>query len=81
MKEGPLVLRESDAALRLVMELDPPWNSIALAKVFPKFLRDATYRWVARNRHRWFGASDDCALLRTEWKDRFLDGAIRGGGS
>lgn len=36
-------------------------------------LRDALYRWLARNRYRWFGRSDTCLLPAPEHAARFLD--------
>jgi predicted DCC family thiol-disulfide oxidoreductase YuxK len=39
----------------------------------PKFLSDAAYNAVARNRYRIFGRSEVCALPREEDRARFLD--------
>jgi predicted DCC family thiol-disulfide oxidoreductase YuxK len=73
VRDGALVLRESDAILHLARHLRVPWSLVALGTIIPKPLRDGLYRWFARNRHRWFGAAKGCARLREEWKDRFLD--------
>lgn len=72
VQDGAEVLRESDAALRLAGLLAFPWSLLALGKVVPKVARDAVYRWIARNRLRWFGSTDGCALMRSQWKDRFV---------
>lgn len=72
--DGQEILRESRAVLRLTPHLRFPWNLLGGARVVPQGIRDAIYRWVARNRLRWFGATDGCDLMRSEWKDRFVDG-------
>jgi predicted DCC family thiol-disulfide oxidoreductase YuxK len=35
-------------------------------------VRDLAYRWVARNRYRWFGKRDICRVPTPELKERFL---------
>jgi len=30
------------------------------------------YRWVARNRYRWFGKRDSCRVPSPEERERFL---------
>lgn len=72
VQDGAEILRESDAALRLAGLLLFPWNLLALGKIVPKAVRDPVYRWIARNRLRWFGTSAGCALMRERWKDRFV---------
>jgi len=34
---------------------------------------DALYRWIARNRYRWFGRKDACPLPPPGLRERFLD--------
>ena len=40
--------------------------------VVPQFLRDAVYRFIARNRYRWFGKEETCRVPTPELKARFL---------
>ena len=37
-----------------------------------RFLREAIYRWVARNRYRWFGTKDVCGLPTEAERRRML---------
>lgn len=53
---------ESDAALYVLAVLGWPWRAAAAARVVPRFVRDRVYRWVARNRYRWFGTRHACIL-------------------
>jgi predicted DCC family thiol-disulfide oxidoreductase YuxK len=62
----------SDAALRIVRVLGPPWSWLRVLAALPRPLRDAGYDFVARNRYRWFGKKDACPMPRAEWRTRFL---------
>jgi predicted DCC family thiol-disulfide oxidoreductase YuxK len=62
----------SDAALRIVRELGPPWRWLRVLAALPRPLRDAAYDFVARNRYRWFGKKDACPMASAEWTSRFL---------
>jgi predicted DCC family thiol-disulfide oxidoreductase YuxK len=42
-------------------------------RLVPRMMRDPAYRWLARNRYRWFGRSDACWLPAPEHAARFLD--------
>jgi predicted DCC family thiol-disulfide oxidoreductase YuxK len=55
--------RKSDAVLRVFSGLGGGWRLLALAaRLLPRFLRDAIYDVVARNRIRWFGRRAACRI-------------------
>jgi predicted DCC family thiol-disulfide oxidoreductase YuxK len=58
---GDTAYLRSDAALRILREL-PRWRWSAVLRAIPAPVRDALYGIVARNRYRWFGRLDACAL-------------------
>lgn len=60
VRDGGRVWMDSDAVLHLWSELGWPWRIGAIFKLVPKRLRDPVYRFVARNRYRWFGKRDTC---------------------
>jgi len=62
----------SSGVLRIARSLPFPWSLAAIFLVVPRFVRDGIYRWVARNRYRWFGKQESCLLPKPEWRDRFL---------
>ena len=64
--------RESDASLRIYRRLGGLYWPLGLALFVPRVLRDPVYRWVARNRYRWFGKRDTCRVPTPEQRDRFL---------
>jgi predicted DCC family thiol-disulfide oxidoreductase YuxK len=70
--EGGRARRDSDAVLAIWSGLGWPWRAAAIARIVPAALRDPLYRWVARNRYRWFGRSETCWLPGPELADRFL---------
>lgn len=62
----------SSGALRVARHLRAPWNLLRIFWIVPRPIRDAVYRWFARNRYRWFGKSDSCRVPTPELKARFL---------
>ncbi|WP_145146475.1 thiol-disulfide oxidoreductase DCC family protein [Paenibacillus xylanexedens] len=62
----------STAALRLAKGLKFPYPLLYVFIIIPKFIRNAVYNLVARNRYRWFGKDEACMLPTPEIKDRFL---------
>ncbi|QNP41310.1 thiol-disulfide oxidoreductase DCC family protein [Lysobacter solisilvae (ex Woo and Kim 2020)] len=64
--------RDTDAIVRVVAGLAGPWRLVHALRVVPRPLRDRAYRWLARNRYRWFGRHDACALPPDGHADRFL---------
>jgi len=66
------VYTESTAAILALAELGGLWGALKFLLIFPKFLRDSVYRFVARNRYKWFGKKETCRLPTTEERARFL---------
>ena len=71
--EGGRAYTASDAALRVARRLPWPWCWCFVFIALPRFLRDPAYRFIARNRYRWFGKSDSCLIPTPELKHRFRD--------
>lgn len=54
---------KSEGALTLLQELGGFWTFIGtVGKLAPRGLRDLVYDWIARNRRKWFGSSEECQL-------------------
>lgn len=62
----------STASLRVVRRLSGAWPLLYAFILVPRFIRNAVYRWVARNRYRWFGKKEACAMPTPENRARFL---------
>ncbi|TYZ14332.1 thiol-disulfide oxidoreductase DCC family protein [Hymenobacter lutimineralis] len=70
--EAGQVYTHSTAVLQIARRLSGLWPLLGAGVVVPRAWRDAAYRWVARNRYRWFGRQAACLLPTPELKSRFL---------
>lgn len=57
------VFTESEAAIEIIKRLPLPWKWLTIFKIIPQKIRDKIYRWIARNRYRWFGKRDVCRII------------------
>ena len=62
----------STAALRTLSYLDGWQKHLIFLAVVPRSLRDLVYRFIARNRYKWFGRREQCMIPTTELSKRFL---------
>jgi predicted DCC family thiol-disulfide oxidoreductase YuxK len=62
----------SDAALHIARALGFPWSLAVVGFVFPRPIREGVYRFIARNRYRWFGRQERCWVPTPALRDRFL---------
>ncbi len=78
--EGGRLFQKSDAALRVARRLGKSvvsragwacWGRMGL--LVPRFVRDAVYTWVARNRHKLGFASDTCWVPTDDLKRRLVE--------
>ncbi|MFF2887402.1 thiol-disulfide oxidoreductase DCC family protein [Paenibacillus sp. NPDC057967] len=66
----------SGAALRVLRGLGG-WRSMLYAFIaVPAPLRDAVYRWIAKNRHRFGGTAPSCLMPTPEVMSRFVKDGI-----
>lgn len=62
----------SSAVLKVFWLLGGWWKIFMIFVVIPRSWRDSIYKWVARNRGKWFGRTDACLLPNEQNRDRFL---------
>ena len=62
----------STAALRTLSYLDSWQKHLIFLAVVPRSLRDLVYRFIARNRYKWFGRREQCMVPTAELSKRFL---------
>lgn len=62
----------SAAALRIAKRLPFPWPLFYGFIIVPRALRDSLYKWVAKNRYRWFGKDEECMIPTPDIRRRFL---------
>lgn len=63
----------STAALDIVQHLRYPWPALTVLKAVPTPWRDRVYDYVATNRYKWFGKTDECQVPDTSVLSRCID--------
>ncbi|HET6553822.1 MAG TPA: DCC1-like thiol-disulfide oxidoreductase family protein, partial [Dyella sp.] len=65
---------DTDAIIRVLRQLGGRWHLAgALLRLVPMPMRDASYRWIARNRYRLLGKRSRCRLPEPGYAWRFID--------
>ena len=62
----------SNAALRTLSYFDGWERHLVFLSVVPGSLRDLVYRFIAKNRYKWFGRREQCMVPTAELSKRFL---------
>lgn len=71
LEEGKTYER-SDAWLKILRRVGWPWSAFYSFRLLPRPIRDWFYDVVGRNRYRWFGIQEYCAVPRPELRWKFL---------
>lgn len=71
--ENDKVYQRSTAALRVARRLNGLWPMLYALIIVPRFIRDAVYNYIAKNRYKWFGKKEGCWVPTPELKEKFLD--------
>ena len=72
IEEGKLY-SESTAALKVCRYLSGLWPLCYGFMIVPRFIRDSIYKWIAKNRYKWFGQKDECMIPTPELRAKFLN--------
>jgi predicted DCC family thiol-disulfide oxidoreductase YuxK len=71
-REGKAWIR-SDASLRVAQDIGGLWGILGrIGLLIPRAMRDRVYRWIARNRIRWFGRRESCRMPTETERGRLL---------
>lgn len=63
----------SSAILYILKDLGRFWQLLFVFIIIPKFIRDAIYKIISRNRYKWFGKKEKCLIPSPELKKKFLE--------
>ena len=63
----------SNAAIRITKYLRWPYKTLYALNIVPQFIRQPFYRWVAKNRYKWFGKKEACMVPTPDVRARFID--------
>ena len=71
--ENETLYLKSDAALKVSKHLKFPFTILQIGFIFPSFIRNFVYDFVAKNRYKWFGKSEVCQMPTQKTKLRFIE--------
>ncbi len=71
--ENGKVYTYARAAIRITKYLDWPVRMMYAFIIIPPFICQPFYKWVARNRYKWFGKKESCMIPTPEFRERFID--------
>lgn len=63
---------ESSAVLNILRDIGGLWALMYAFIIIPPFIRNAAYRFISRNRYRFFGKKNSCRLPSEEEEALFL---------
>ncbi len=72
LSQNGTIHQQSDAALRIAKELSGAWKLLYGFIIVPRFIRNAAYDFVARNRYKWFGKQEACMIPTPDLKAKFI---------
>ena len=67
------IYTESRAFFKIIKTLGGLFNLILIFSIIPKLLTDGIYRFIAKNRYKWFGSYDTCPTPDPSFKHKYLD--------
>ena len=62
---------ESDAVINICRHLPYPLKALFFFRHIPRNWRDWGYKFIARNRYKWFGKGDKCRIPTPDEKELF----------
>lgn len=63
----------SAAVLQVLRGIGGIYSLALVFYIFPAFIRDVVYNFIAKNRYRWFGKQESCRIPTPELKAKFID--------
>ncbi|MDI9257100.1 thiol-disulfide oxidoreductase DCC family protein [Flavobacterium sedimenticola] len=69
---GKAYYYKAEAALQIVKELGGLYAGLRVFAVFPAFINNAVYDYVARHRYQWYGKRESCMVPTQELRAKFL---------
>jgi predicted DCC family thiol-disulfide oxidoreductase YuxK len=64
--------QKSTAVLLIYKDLYGTFHWTQFAWLCPKFLRDLSYAYIAKNRYKWYSKKDSCMVPSPELESKFL---------
>lgn len=71
--ENGKIYEKSTAVLRIAKDLSGGFKFLFAFIIIPKFIRDFAYKYIAKNRYKWYGKKKICMIPTPEIKNRFIN--------
>ncbi len=71
--ENGIIYKESTAVLKIFNKLPFPFFLLYSFIIIPKFIRNSLYRYISRNRFKWFGKNNSCMVPSEEIQNKFIN--------
>lgn len=62
----------SSATLYIARKLGGIYSLAFVFILIPKFIRNTIYKWIARNRYKWWGKKETCMIPTADVRSRFI---------
>lgn len=62
----------ASAAIGITKYFNYPAKILYLFRFVPSFISTPIYKFIAKNRYKWFGKTDECQIPSPEIRNRFL---------
>ena len=69
---GKAYFYKAEAALKITNELGGLYHLLNILQIFPKFISNSVYDYIAKNRYRWYGKQESCMIPTPELAAKFL---------
>lgn len=63
---------QTDVTVQSAKYLKSPWSYARYLKIIPAFLRNSVYNFIAKNRYKIMGKTDQCQIPSVEQRAQFL---------
>lgn len=63
---------KAEAAIRIGKALGGMYALMSVFLIFPDFITNNVYNYIAKNRYKWYGKKSECMIPTAEMKSKFL---------
>jgi len=71
-EQGHAYYYKAEAALKIAGKLGGIYSLLSVFSIFPNWISNKIYDYVAKNRYKWYGKKDACMIPNPEIKSKFL---------
>ena len=71
LQNGKLYYK-STAAIKVCITVGGIWKLTSILYIFPRFIRDFVYDFIAKRRYKWFGIKESCRMPTPEEREKLL---------